>query len=330
MIREFASMSSLPVTLSAIQGARRRIVNVAYRTPLYFSPNLSTLTNAKVYLKLECYQPIRVFKIRGAANKILKLPAKKRERGLVAASSGNHGLAVSYLARQLGIEATIVVPTNAVEEKVKGIEEYGAKVVKHGLFHDERVSKAVEIQKSSGGVLIHPFDDPDVIAGQGTIGLEICEDLPDVDAVIVPIGGGGLISGISTAIKSLRPAVKVLGVEPEKASSMYQSIRNGKITHLTDTTSIADGLATREPGLLTFDIAKRNVDEILLVSEEQIERAVFTALKECHLVIEPSAAAAIAALIEKAQVRTGEKIAVVVSGGNISLQTLSNILSKYG
>jgi len=330
MTREFASMSSLPVTLSAIRAARRRIVNVAYRTPLYFSPNLSTLTNAKVYLKLECYQPIRVFKIRGAANKILKLPAKERQRGLVAASSGNHGLAVSYLARQLGIMATIVVPTNAVEEKVKGIEEYGAKVVKYGLFHDERVSKALEIQKSSGAVLIHPFDDPDVIAGQGTIGLEICEDLPDLSAVIVPIGGGGLISGISTAIKSLRPGVKVLGVEPEKASSMLQSIKNRKITHLTDTTSIADGLATREPGLLTFNIAKRNVDEILLVSEEQIERAVFTAMKECHLVIEPSAAAAIAGLIENAQVRTGEKIAVVVSGGNISLQTLSNILSKYG
>jgi threonine dehydratase len=178
-------------------------------------------------------------------------------------------------------------------------------------------------------VLIHPFDDPDVIAGQGTIGLEICEDLPDVNAVIVPIGGGGLISGISTAIKSLRPAAKMLGVEPEKASSMYESIKSGKITHLPDTTSIADGLATREPGLLTFDIVKKNVDEILLVSEEQIERAVFTAMKECHLVIEPSAAAAIAGLIEKVQVRTGEKIVVVVSGGNVSLQTLSNILSKY-
>ena len=330
MTREPASVSTLPVTLSAIQDARGRIVNVAYRTPLYFSPNLSTLTNSIVYLKLECYQPIRVFKIRGAANKILKLSAEERKRGLVAASSGNHGLAVSYIARQLGIEATIVVPTNAVEEKVNGIEEYGAKVVKHGLFHDERVSKALEIQKRSGAVLIHPFDDADVIAGQGTIGVEICEDLPDVNTVIVPIGGGGLIAGISTAIKSLRPAARVLGVEPERASSMYQSIKNGKNTELTDTTSIADGLATREPGVLTFDIVQANVDEILLVSEEQIERAVFTAMKQCHLVIEPSAAAAIAALIEKAQVKTGEKIAVVVSGGNISLQTLANILSKYG
>jgi threonine dehydratase len=323
-------MNSLPVTLKTIQDAKVRIVNIAYRTPLYFSPRLSELANANVYLKLECYQPIRVFKIRGAANKILRLPVPDRARGLVAASSGNHGLAVSYLAQHFGTEATIVVPTNAVEEKVKAIQEYGAKVVKHGLFHDERLNKAVEIQKSTGAVLIPPFDDPDIIAGQGTIGLEICEDLPDVNTVIVPIGGGGLISGISIAIKSLKPAARVIGIEPEKASSMYQSIKNGKITRLVDTTSIADGLATREPGPLTFQITKRNVDEILLVSEQHIERAVFTVMRECHLVVEPSAAAAFAGLLEKAQVRAGENVVVVVSGGNVSLQALSRILSKYG
>ena len=330
MIREPRSMTSLPVPLSAIREARARIAGIAYRTPLYFSPRLSELTKASVYLKLECYQPIRVFKVRGAANKILKLSAQERQRGLIAASSGNHGLAVSYLARLVGAEATIVVPTNAVEEKVKAIEEYGAKVVKHGLFHDERFTKAVEIQKSTGAVLIPPFDDPDIIAGQGTIGLEICEDLPDVDTVIVPIGGGGLISGVSTAVKNLKPAVKVIGVEPEKASSMYQSFKNGRITHLTDTTSIADGLATREPGTLTFEIARRNVDEIQLVSEEQIEKAVFTVMKECHLLVEPSAAAAFAALTQKLHLKSKERAVIVVSGGNISLQTLSRILSKYG
>ena len=323
-------MSTLLVPFTAIQEARHRIASVAYRTPLYFSPKLSTITKAKVYLKLESYQPIRVFKIRGAANKILKLSEEERERGFVAASSGNHGLAVSYLANRLGIRATIVVPTNAVEEKVTAIEEYGANVIKHGLFHDERFSKALELQRTSGAMIIHPFDDPDVIAGQGTIGLEICEDLPDLNAVIVPIGGGGLISGISTAIKNLKPDVKVLGVEPEKASSMYQSIKNGKIIRLDDTTSIADGLATREPGALTYQIAKRNVDEILLVSEEQIEKAVFTAVKDCHLVVEPSAAAAIAGLLEKAHLRAEDKVVVVVSGGNISLQIMSRILSKYG
>ncbi len=322
-------MSTLPVTLSMIQEARRRITGIAYRTPLYYSPRLSAMIEAKVYLKLECYQPIRVFKIRGATNKVLKLTTEDRKRGLVAASSGNHGLAVAYVAKLVGTNATIVVPTTAVQEKLNAIEEYGAKVVKHGLFHDERLSKALEIQKATGAVLIHPFDDPDVIAGQGTIGLEICEDLPDVKTVIVPIGGGGLISGISTAIKALKPGTKVIGVEPEKASSMYQSIKNERITSLTDSTSIADGLAAREPSFNTFQIAKRNVDEILLVSEVQIEKAIFTAVRECHLVIEPSAAAAFAGLIEKYHPKVGEKIVVVVSGGNVSLNTLSAVLSKY-
>jgi len=323
-------MSSPQVNLHAIHAANRRITGIAYKTPLYLSAALSKLTNANVYLKLECYQPIRVFKIRGAANKITQLSAEEKERGLVAASSGNHGLAVSYLAKLVGTQATVVVPTTAVEEKVRAIEEYGAKVVKEGLFHDERFAKALEIQESTGAVLIPPFDDPDIIAGQGTIGLEILESLPDADAVVVPIGGGGLISGIATAIKGLKPSARVYGVEPERASSMYHSVKNGKITRLTDTTSIADGLAAREPGKLTFDCTRRHVDEILLVTEEEIERAVFTTMKECHLIIEPSAAAAIAALLAKLHPERQAKIVVVVSGGNISLKLLRQILSKYG
>jgi threonine dehydratase len=323
-------MGSLLVDLAAIHEARRRILNVAYRTPLYFSPGLSALTKSQVYLKLETHQPVRVFKVRGAANKMLKLSQEERRRGVVAASSGNHGLAVSYVAQLIGSKATIVVPTNAVEEKVRAIEEYGATVVKHGLFHDERFEKALEIMKFTGAILIPPFDDPDIIAGQGTIGLEILEDLPDVSTTIVPIGGGGLISGISTAIKSLRPACKVIGVEPERASSMYQSIKNGRITRLEDTTSLADGLAAREPGAVTFQIVRKNVDDIMLVSEEQIERAIFTVMMECHIIVEPSAAAAFAAMTERMPTRPSDKVVVVVSGGNISMKTLSAILLKYG
>jgi threonine dehydratase len=322
-------MNGVPVDLAAIQEASRRIANLAYKTPLYYSPGLSKRTDASVYLKLECYQPIRVFKIRGAANKILQLSPDERNRGLVAASSGNHGLAVSYLAKLTGTKATIVVPTNAVAEKVGSIEEYGATVVKEGLFHDERFAKALEIQKTTGAVLIHPFDDLDIIAGQGTIGLEIFESLPDVDAVLVPIGGGGLIAGIATAMKSLKSTVQVYGVEPEKASSMYRSLKAGKITHLSDTTSIADGLATREPGKLTFEAVRHYVDDIFLLTEEAIERSVFTTMKECHLIIEPSAGAAIGAL-EKLNPKKGSKIVVVVSGGNVSLKLLQTILSKYG
>jgi len=319
---------SSQVSLAAIQEASRRIAGIAYKTPLYYTPAFSGATGANIYLKLECYQPIRVFKIRGAANKILQLSSEERKRGLVAASSGNHGLAVSYLAKLTGSHATIVVPTTAVEEKVRAIEEYGATVVREGLFHDERFAKALEIQENTGAILIPPFDDPDVIAGQGTIGLEIHESLPDVDAVMVPIGGGGLISGIATAIKNLKPNVQVIGVEPERASSMYRSVKNGKITRLSDTSSIADGLSAREPGKLTFDCVRQYVNEILLVSEAEIERAVFTTMKECHLVIEPSAAAAVAAL-DKLQPRKNAKVVVVVSGGNVSLKLLRTILSKY-
>jgi len=319
----------LQVSLEEIREASRRIASFAYKTPLYFSPALSTLTNTNVYLKLECYQPIRVFKIRGAANKILQLSNQERKKGLVAASSGNHGLAVSYLAKLTGVPATIVVPTTVVEEKMRAMQEYGATVVKKGLFHDERLAKALEIQRSTGAVMVPPFDDPAIIAGQGTIGLEIFESLPDVNVVIVPIGGGGLISGIATAIKSLKPDVQVFGVEPERASSMYASVKSGKITRLSDTASIADGLATREPGKLTFDCVKQYVDEILLVSEEQIERAVYTTMKECHIVIEPSAAAAVAALVDKLRLKPGLKVAIVVSGGNVSLKLLHSILSKY-
>ena len=322
-------MSNRLVTLNEIREAKERIAKIAFRTPLYLSPGLSKLANAKVYLKLESYQPIRVFKVRGASNKILKLTPEERGRGLIAASSGNHGLAVAYLAKLTGTQATIVVPTTAVDEKVNAIGEFGAKVIKHGLFHDQRYEKAVEIQKATGAVMIPPFDDADIIAGQGTIGLEICEDLPAVTKVVVPIGGGGLISGIATAVKSLKPEAKVFGVEPEKASSMHDSVKNGKLTRLSDTGSIAEGLAAREPGVLTFEHVKRYVDEVLLVSEEQIEKAVYTVMKEAHLVIEPSAAAAVAALLERLHPEKNDEVVVVVSGGNISLKILSNILQKY-
>ncbi len=320
-------LSNASISLNAVHEARRRIANIAYRTPLYFCPRLSSTTKANVYLKLECYQPTRVFKIRGAANRILKIAPEERARGLIAASSGNHGLSVAYVAKLVGAPTTIVVPTNAVEEKINVIEEYGARVVKHGLYHDERMSKALEIQKTTGATFVHPFDDPDVIAGQGTIGLEICEDLPTVDTVIVPVGGGGLISGVSTAVKNLKPTVKVIGVEPERASSMYQSLKAGKISRLEDTTSIADGLATREPGSLTFSICKRNVDDILLVSEQEIEKSVLDVIKECHIVVEPSASAAVAALSKMKIRKINENIVIVISGGNVSLRILTNVLS---
>lgn len=319
--------SSFP-TLEDVKRAAKTIEGIAYRTPLYRSEYLSRRFDANVFLKLECYQPIRVFKIRGAANKMLRLDRSQRDRGVVAASSGNHGLAVAYVARVLGTTATVVVPTSAVREKVEAIKEQGATVVEYGRSHAERFARTLEIQKEQGAALVHPFDDPEIIAGQGTIGLEVLEDLPAVDTILVPIGGGGLISGISLAAKAGKPEMKVYGVQSSKAPSMYESLKAGKPVQLDDSSTIADGLAPGEPGQLTFRITKKYVDGVLLTSDEEIRKATKLALESLHLLIEPSAAAVIAALGESYRPKRGENLVLVISGGNISLKLLRELLSS--
>src|SRR6266702_5184349 len=219
--------NTLP-TVEDIRSAASRIDGVASKTPLVESPSLSRILGREVYLKLECFQPIRVFKIRGAYNKISQLTSKK----VVAASSGNHGLAVSYSSHLLGKECTVVIPETAVKEKADAIGEYGAEVVKFGKYHSDREAKALEISKETGAAFVHPFNDPDVIAGQGTCGLEIVEQLRQFDSVIVPVGGGGLISGISIAIKSLKPSAKVYGVEPDGTKKMQMSLKARKLVKL--------------------------------------------------------------------------------------------------
>lgn len=324
---ETPSERPLP-SLDDVKRAAKTIQGIAYRTPLYRSEYLSRQFDANVFLKLECYQPIRVFKIRGAANKMLHLDDVQLNSGVVAVSSGNHGLAVAYVARLLGTTATIVVPTSAVPEKIAAIKEQGATVVEHGRSHAERHARGLEIQKEQGAILVHPFDDPDVIAGQGTIGLEILEDLPDVDTVLVPVGGGGLIAGISLAMKAERPDTKVYGVQSEKAPSMYESLKAGKPIRLDDSSTIADGLAPGEPGQLTFRIASKHVDSILLTSDERIRLATKMALESLHVLVEPSAAAVIAALGHSYHPRTGENLVLVISGGNISLRLLRDLLNS--
>ena len=321
-----ASTASLP-TVYDVRQAAKTIRGIAYRTPLYRSEYLSRRFDANVFLKLECYQPTRVFKIRGAANKILSLSKVQRSHGLVAASSGNHGLAVAHVARLVRAPATIVVPTSAVREKVEAIKEQGATIVEHGRSHAERFSRAKDIQKEQGAVLVHPFDDPKVIAGQGTVGLEILEDLPDVDTVLVPVGGGGLISGISLPFKAEKTETKLYGVQSEMAASMYESLKAGKPIRLEDFHTIADGLAPGEPGQLTFRIVRENVEGILLTSDERIRWATKAALESLHLLIEPSAAAVIAALGESYKPRKGEDLVLVISGGNISLKLLRELLA---
>jgi threonine dehydratase len=310
--------------LSDIEAAAQRISGVASKTPLVESPALSRRFGRSVYLKLECFQPIRVFKIRGAYNKISQIPAKK----IVAASSGNHGIAVAYSSRMLGKQSTVVVPGTAVKEKLDVIKENGAEVVKFGKYHADREAKAREIAKQAGAVFVPPFNDPDIIAGQGTCGLEIVQQLDDFDSVIVPVGGGGLISGIAIAIKSLKPSARVFGVEPSGATKMTASLREGRIVRIDDPKSIADGLIPASVGELTLEACRKNVDGMFSVSDDEILSAMKLLIQEAHIFPEPSGSAPLAVLSKTEESKKlGDRVVLVVSGGNVSLSLLSKLLS---
>jgi threonine dehydratase len=312
-------------SLKDIEKAAERVKNVASRTPLIESPSLSKRFGLEVYLKLECFQPIRVFKIRGAYNKLSQLSSKK----VVAASSGNHGLAVAYSSHLLGKECTVVIPENAVKEKADAIAEYGAQVVRFGKYHVERESKALEISNKSGAAFVHPFNDPAVIAGQGTCGLEIVDQLREFDSVIVPVGGGGLVSGISIAVKSSRPAAKVFGVEPEGARKMQMSLKAGRPVKLDAPKSIADGLIPSTVGELTLEACRKNVDEMFSISDDAILSAMKTLIRDAHIFPEPSACAPLASLMNETNLsKLGRRVVLVVSGGNVSIELLNRMLSQ--
>ena len=310
--------------LKDIEAAAQRISGVASITPLIESPALSRRFGREVYLKLECFQPIRVFKIRGAYNKISRLPAQK----IVAASSGNHGIAVAYCSRMLGKQCTVVVPEAAVLEKVEVIQEYGAEVVKFGKYHSDREAKARAIEDQTGATFVAPFNDPDVIAGQGTCGLEIAQQLDDFDSVIVPVGGGGLISGISIAIKWVKPSARVFGVEPTGAAKMQASLSAGRIVRIDEPKSIADGLIPASVGELTLEACEKNVDGMFSVSDEEILSAMKLLIREAHIFPEPSGSAPLAVLSKpENRSRLGDRVVLVVSGGNVSLRLLNRLLS---
>jgi len=316
--------SAILPNIDDIRAAAKRILGVASKTPLIESPALSKKFGRDVFLKLECFQPIRVFKIRGAYNKISQLSDRK----VVAASSGNHGLAVAYSSRLLRKQCTVVIPETAVKEKADAIAENGAEVVKFGKYHSDRESKAKEISAKTGAAFVHPFNDPEVIAGQGTCGLEIAEQLNDFDSVIVPVGGGGLISGISIAIKSLKPSATVFGVEPSGATKMRQSLEKGSIVKLEAPTSIADGLIPSTVGSLTLEACKRNVGGMFDVSDGEILSAMKLLVHEAHIFPEPSGSAPLAVLLDRTRsAKLGRRIVLVVSGGNVSLKQLGPLLA---
>ena len=312
-------------SLADIVAAQERIRGVASRTPLVESPSLSERFGRRVYLKLECFQPIRVFKIRGAYNKIFQI---RENRVVVAVSSGNHGLAVAYVSRLLGKKCTIILPETAVQEKVDAIVEFGGETVKFGKYHRDREAKAQEIVRKTGAVLVHPFNDRDIIAGTGTCGLEIADQIKEANSVIVPVGGGGLISGIAITVKSVSPSTKVFGVEPEGAAKMSAALKAGRPVDIDAPKSIADGLIPSSVGDLTLEACRKYVDGIFTVSDEEILSAMKLLIREAHIFPEPSGAASAAVLLANRGLEgLGNKVVLVISGGNVSLNLLAKTLA---
>ncbi|HZD57478.1 MAG TPA: hydroxyectoine utilization dehydratase EutB [Anaerolineales bacterium] len=319
------------ITLQDIYRARRRIAPIASKTPLLESPAISSAVGASVFLKPELLQQTGSFKIRGAANKILSLSAAERELGVITASTGNHGRAVAYVAHQLGVQATVCLSEAVPENKVAALRNLGADVVIHGHSQDDSFRKAQELRQKQGLVFVPPFDDGLIIAGQGTIGLELIEDLPDVETVLVPVSGGGLISGIAKALKSASPEIMVIGVSMERSPVMYHSLRAGKPLEMEEKHTLADslrggiGLDNRH----TFSMLQKYVDGIVLVSEEQIAAAMSLVFYEHHFVLEGAGAVGIAALLsEKAKI-SGKKVVVLLSGGNVDLPTFLQIIKRH-
>lgn len=319
------------LTLSAFTEAQARIQGVALHTPLVRLP-IPDLDPAEVYVKAEGLQPIGAFKIRGAYNKIAQLTPEERRRGVITYSSGNHAQGVAYAARAVGAKAVIVMPSNAPEIKKRATAALGAEIVEVGPASSDRLRKAEELQAQHGYIMIPPYDDDQIIAGQGTCGLEILEDLPDVDLVLSPVSGGGLLSGVATAIKLSNPTVRVIGIEPELAADAQESFRTGHVvTWPADMTTrtLCDGLRTQSLGERNFEHIRTYVDDIITVTEAEIRSAMRTLLHATRLTPEPSGACAAAAILfHRDQLLPFNKVAVIMSGGNVEPQVLQSVLAE--
>ena len=316
------------ISLSDIREAQKAIAPYIKCTPLVHSVYLSRLCCGRVFLKLENQQVTNSFKARGAFYKLLNLTQKEEQMGIITASAGNHGQAVAYAARKLGFPAKVVVPTTTPHVKVDGIRKWGADLVLFGDSYDEAEAKAKELARKDGCAYISPYNDEWIIAGHGTVGLEIVETLPNVDVVVVPVGGGGLISGVSIAVKSVKPTAELFGVQSEASPVMYESLKAGRIVDVPKSKTIAEGLSGGiEKGALTFKIAKKWVDRVLLVKEATIRRAVYLLCVHEKLVVEGSGAAAIAPILEDKALFSGKTVACVLTGGNIDKELLKEIVA---
>ncbi|HEX8443905.1 MAG TPA: threonine ammonia-lyase [Allosphingosinicella sp.] len=321
-----ADADPLPVTLEDIRAAAGRIRGAVVRTPTLHSRTLSDVTGATVFVKFENLQFTAAYKERGALNKLLLMDEARRARGVIAASAGNHAQAVAYHGRRLGVPVTIVMPKPTPTIKVMQTEGHGATVVLHGELFDEAYARAKELEAEQGLTFVHPFDDAETIAGQGTVALELLEDAPEIDALVVPIGGGGLIAGMGIAAKALRPDIEVIGAQAELYPSMYCHVTGEERPSSGDT--IAEGIAVKKPGALTASIIRRVVDEILLVPERDIETAVSLFLQIEKTVAEGAGAAALAALLTHPERLKGRKVGLVLTGGNIDTRLLATVLLR--
>ena len=301
--------------------------NVIRKTPLIHSPTFSDLTNSEIYLKEEFRQKTGSFKIRGAYYKIKSLSEEEKKHGVVAASAGNHAQGVALASSLENISCTIVMPKNASPAKVSATRGYGANVILEGRNDDESYSKAKEIAKETGATIVQAFDDPQIIAAQGVIGLEILEDLPDVEEIYLPIGGGGLAAGTVIAIKEKNPNVKVIGVQSKSFPSMYESVKQNERKSTGGDRTIADGISVKMPGEITFEIIKNLMDEIVLVDDDEITKAMFLLMERMKFVVEPAGAVGLAYLISK-KPSPGKKVVAVLAGGNIDMYLLGQIVDK--
>lgn len=319
----------MELDLEKIKKAQENIKKAVRKTPMFYTSTFSEKCNCTVYLKCENKQKTGAFKLRGAYNKLVNLSEEEKQKGVIASSAGNHAQGVAYAATAFNVRSTIVMPLTAPQSKVNATKGYGAEVIQAGQVYDECHCKAVEIQKETGATFLEPFNDIDVMAGQGTIALEILEDLPSADVIVVPIGGGGLISGIAVAAKSIKPSIRIIGVEPEIVPSAKASIENGKITTVECAKSLADGISVSTIGDKCFKYIEDYVDELVTISEDEIAHAMFQLLEISKLVTEGSGAAPLAALLaQKIKNVDGKKVVLLVSGGNVDIATTAKIIER--
>jgi threonine dehydratase len=323
-----STSAGLPVALKDILAAHERIKDAIYHSPCPYSLQLSRLCGCNVFCKLDHLQLTGSFKERGARNKLLLLNPDQRKAGVIAASAGNHALGLAYHGQLLQIPVTVVMPKWAPMVKVSNCIAFGSHVELHGESYDDARAFAVRLAAEKCFTYVPGFDDPDIIAGQGTLGLEIVQDIPDADAVIVPIGGGGLISGIAVAVKSLKPSVRVIGVEPVNAPTLHESLRQGKLVRIETQPTLADGLAVAEAGKICFQIIQKLVDRVMLVDEGQIALSVLRLLELEKTVVEGAGAVPLAAAMDKSMGLAGKNVVLVLCGGNIDVRTIARVIDR--